>query len=65
LWKRATSLGGVESLIEHRASVEGPDTPCPPDLLRLSTGIEDVDDLYRDLDAALRDAHRQRSIDSD
>jgi cystathionine beta-lyase/cystathionine gamma-synthase len=33
--------------------------------LRLSTGIEDVDDLYRDLDAALRDAHRQRSIDSD
>jgi cystathionine gamma-synthase len=57
LWKRATSLGGVESLIEHRASVEGPDTPCPPDLLRLSTGIEDVDDLYRDLDAALRAAH--------
>src|SRR6185312_5151546 len=36
IWKRATSLGGVESLIEHRASVEGPDTPCPPDLLRLS-----------------------------
>ena len=34
LWKRATSLGGVESLIEHRASVEGPGTPCPPDLLR-------------------------------
>ena len=58
LWKRATSLGGVESLIEHRASVEGPDTPCPADLLRLSTGIEDVDDLYRDLDEALRAAHR-------
>ncbi len=36
LWKRATSLGGVESLIEHRASIEGPGTPCPPDLLRLS-----------------------------
>jgi cystathionine gamma-synthase len=53
LWKRATSLGGVESLIEHRASVEGPDTPCPPDLLRLSTGIEDPDDLYADLDLAL------------
>ena len=35
LWKRATSLGGVESLIEHRASIEGPGTPCPPDLLRL------------------------------
>ncbi|HEX2727840.1 MAG TPA: PLP-dependent transferase, partial [Beijerinckiaceae bacterium] len=57
LWKRATSLGGVESLIEHRASVEGPDTPCPRDLLRLSTGIEDVDDLTADLDAALRAAH--------
>ncbi len=57
LWKRATSLGGVESLIEHRASIEGPGTPCPPDLLRLSTGIEDPDDLFRDLDAALRGAH--------
>jgi cystathionine gamma-synthase len=57
LWKRATSLGGVESLIEHRASVEGPGTPCPPDLLRLSTGIEEVEDLYRDLDEALRAAH--------
>lgn len=57
LWKRATSLGGVESLIEHRASVEGPGTPCPPDLLRLSTGIEDVEDLFRDLDAALAAAH--------
>ncbi|POR43742.1 cystathionine gamma-synthase [Methylobacterium sp. V23] len=54
LWKRATSLGGVESLIEHRASVEGPASPCPPDLLRLSTGIEAVDDLFADLDAALR-----------
>ncbi|HKH97098.1 MAG TPA: aminotransferase class V-fold PLP-dependent enzyme, partial [Beijerinckiaceae bacterium] len=58
LWKRATSLGGVESLIEHRASIEGPGTPCPPDLLRLSTGIESVDDLYADLDEALRAAHR-------
>lgn len=56
LWKRATSLGGVESLVEHRASVEGPDTPCPPDLLRLSTGLEDPDDLFADLDAALRQA---------
>ncbi|MBD8902994.1 cystathionine gamma-synthase, partial [Methylobacterium bullatum] len=53
LWKRATSLGGVESLIEHRASVEGPGTPCPPDLLRLSVGIEHVDDLFADLDVAL------------
>ena len=56
LWKRATSLGGVESLIEHRASVEGASSPCPPDLLRLSVGIEDVDDLYADLDAALNEA---------
>ena len=54
LWKRATSLGGVESLIEHRASIEGAGSSCPPDLLRLSVGIEDVDDLWRDIDAALR-----------
>lgn len=60
LWKRATSLGGVESLIEHRASVEGPDTPCPADLLRLSTGLEDPDDLFRDLDGALNAAHAGR-----
>jgi cystathionine gamma-synthase len=53
VWKRATSLGGVESLIEHRASIEGADSPCPPDLLRLSAGIEDVEDLWRDIDAAL------------
>jgi cystathionine gamma-synthase len=57
LWKRATSLGGVESLIEHRASIEGAGTPCPPDLLRLSAGIEDPDDLFNDLDAALTAAH--------
>lgn len=57
LWTRATSLGGVESLVEHRASIEGPDTPCPPDLLRLSVGIEDAEDLHRDLDEALRAAH--------
>jgi cystathionine gamma-synthase len=56
LWRRATSLGGVESLIEHRASAEGPGTICPPDLLRLSIGIEDVNDLYTDLDAALSHA---------
>ena len=54
LWKRATSLGGVESLIEHRASIEGPGSPCPTDLLRLSTGIEDVNDLYNDLAQALK-----------
>ncbi|MGJ3265235.1 MAG: trans-sulfuration enzyme family protein [Salinarimonas sp.] len=57
LWTRATSLGGVESLIEHRASIEGPDTPCPADLLRLSVGCEDPDDLHADLDRALRAAH--------
>lgn len=58
LWQRATSLGGVESLIEHRASVEGANSPCPTDLLRLSVGIEDVGDLARDLDDALSAAHR-------
>jgi len=54
VWKRATSLGGVESLIEHRASVEGANSPCPPDLLRLSVGIEDVVDLMGDLEQALK-----------
>jgi cystathionine gamma-synthase len=53
VWKRATSLGGVESLIEHRASIEGTNSPCPPDLVRLSAGIEDVEDLWSDIDAAL------------
>ena len=53
IWKRATSLGGVESLIEHRASIEGAGSPCPPDLLRLSVGLEHVDDLIADLEQAL------------
>ena len=53
IWKRATSLGGVESLVEHRASVEGAASPVPPDLLRLSVGIEDPGDLVSDLEAAL------------
>ncbi len=53
LWKRATSLGGTESLIEHRASVEGAGTPAPTDLLRLSVGIEDAGDLIQDLEQAL------------
>lgn len=57
LWKRATSLGGPESLVEHRASVEGPGTPVPPDLLRLSVGLEHVDDLAADLERALAAAH--------
>jgi cystathionine gamma-synthase len=60
LWKRATSLGGVESLIEHRASVEGAGTPVPSDLLRLSVGIEDADELIADLDQALAAAHGAR-----
>jgi cystathionine gamma-synthase len=54
IWKRATSLGGVESLVEHRASVEGANSPCPPDLLRLSVGIEEVTDLIADLEQALK-----------
>jgi len=58
LWKRATSLGGTESLIEHRASVEGPGTPAPADLLRLSVGIEHVDNLMPALEQALAAAHR-------
>ncbi|HJR20305.1 MAG TPA: PLP-dependent transferase [Dongiaceae bacterium] len=53
LWKRATSLGGVESLIEHRASIEGPTTPVPRDLLRLSTGIESAEELLADLAQAI------------
>jgi len=56
LWKRATSLGGVESLIEHRASIEGDGTPCPADLLRLSAGVEAAEDLYLDLDQAIQQA---------
>jgi cystathionine gamma-synthase len=56
LFTRATSLGGTESLIEHRASVEGPESRTPPGLLRLSIGLEHVDDLIEDLDQALRGA---------
>jgi cystathionine gamma-synthase len=47
----------VESLIEHRASIEGPGSPCPTDLLRLSAGIESAEDLFDDLDQALKRAH--------
>ena len=53
VFKRATSLGGVESLIEQRASIEGPSTPVPPDLLRLSIGLENPEDLIADLEQAL------------
>ena len=53
VFKRATSLGGVESLIEHRRGSEGPSSPVPDDLLRLSIGIEAPGDLITDLEAAL------------
>ncbi len=53
VFRRATSLGGVESLIEHRRSMEGPSSPVPADLLRVSVGIEAPGDLIADLEAAL------------
>ena len=53
LWHRATSFGGTESLVEHHASLEGEGSPCPDDLLRLSVGLEDPEDLYADLSQAL------------
>ena len=53
VFKRATSLGSTESLAEHRASVEGPGSLCPPDLVRFSVGIEHVGDLIGDLEQAL------------
>ena len=53
LFTRATSLGSVESLVEHRASIEGPRTTTPGNLLRLSVGIEEADDLIADLAQAL------------
>src|SRR5688572_9546445 len=53
LFTRATSLGGPHSFIEHRASIEGPGTKTPANLLRISTGLEHPDDLLQDLDQAL------------
>jgi len=53
VFTRATSLGGVESLIEHRATSEAPHATTPDDLIRLSVGIEQVDDLVEDLERAL------------
>jgi cystathionine gamma-synthase len=53
IFTRATSLGGVESLIEHRQSIEGPETLTPETLLRLSIGLEHPDDLIADLAQAL------------
>jgi cystathionine gamma-synthase len=60
VWKRATSLGGVESLVEHRSSIEGPGSPCPSDLLRLSVGLESIDDLIADIEQALPAADQSR-----
>ncbi|MEO6323724.1 MAG: PLP-dependent transferase, partial [Thermoanaerobaculia bacterium] len=53
LFTHATSLGGVESLIEHRATSEGPGSTTPQDLVRLSVGLEHPDDLWADLEQAL------------
>ena len=53
VWHSATSLGGTESLAEHRASTEGPGTPVPADLIRLAVGIEHAQDLIDDLTQAL------------
>lgn len=53
VFTNATSFGGTESLLEHRKSVEGPDSPTPENLLRLSVGIEDVNSLIEDLKQAL------------
>lgn len=53
LFAQATSLGGVESLIEHRYSIEGPDSTTPKNLLRISVGLEHIDDIIADLEQAL------------
>jgi cystathionine gamma-synthase len=53
LFTRATSLGGIESLLEHRASSEGAASRTPQDLIRLSIGLEHPDDLIADLEQAL------------
>jgi cystathionine gamma-synthase len=53
IFANATSLGGCESLIEHRASAEGVHTHSPPALVRLSVGLEDAQDLIEDLRQAL------------
>jgi cystathionine gamma-synthase len=53
LFQRATSLGGTESLVEHRYTIEGEGSGIPENLLRLSIGIENCDDLIADMDQAL------------
>jgi len=54
VWLPSTSIGGVESQIERRRRYEAEPHAVPEELIRLSVGIEDVDDLWHDLDAALR-----------
>jgi cystathionine gamma-synthase len=53
IFTQATSLGGVESLIEHRATIEGPDTKTPFNLLRVSVGLENIEDLIEDISLAI------------
>src|SRR5690606_36854408 len=60
LFTNATSLGSTESLVEHRASIEGPDSPTPGGLLRLSVGLEHGGDLVADLAQALADCTTPR-----
>lgn len=60
LFAHATSLGGTESLIEHRASIEGPESTTPGNLLRVSIGLESADDLITDLQTALQNVNRSR-----
>ena len=57
IWLPATSLGGVESSFERRRRFPTEAATVPEDLLRVSVGIEDVEDLWRDLDAALKEVH--------
>jgi cystathionine gamma-synthase len=56
IFTNATSLGGVESLIEQRASIEGPDTKTPQNLIRVSAGLENISDLIEDIDSALNNS---------
>jgi cystathionine gamma-synthase len=65
LFTRATSLGGPESLVEHRASVEAPGSGTPDNLLRLSIGLEHVDDLIADLEQALAAATADAAADGE
>ena len=59
LFVRATSLGGVESLVEHRASIEGPHSAVPPNLLRFSIGIENCEELIADLEQSLNKVYAE------